>query len=178
MRTFVWDIECTNLKSDMGTLTVVIFGELNSSGGIKKYHINDIISAKGEKNLVRWTKKIIESGDILIGHNSVAFDKNFVNGVLARYLISPLPKRIHLDTMMAARYGGKFLMQSVSMANLADIFRLPIQKDKPSKHDWREGNLLNPDSLNRIKKRCKSDVKITAMLWDKLKQYQYTWRGI
>jgi len=173
----VWDIECTNLRSDIGALTVVIFGELNSEGKIRKYYINDILKAGGEKNLVKWTAKQITDADILIGHNSISFDKNFVNGVLARYNLPRLPKRQHYDTMFAARYGGKFLFQSVSMANLADIFRLPVQKDKPSKHDWREANLLTPKSVNRIKKRCKEDVKVQALLWDRLKEYQWIWRG-
>ena len=63
------------------------------------------------------------------------------------------------------------------MENLADIFRLPIKKYKPSKHDWREGNLLTPVALKRIRYRCKEDVKITALLWFKLKEHYFNWRG-
>jgi len=177
LRTYVWDLECTNLRSDIGTLTVAVFGELDSDGKIKKVLANDILQAGNEKKLLKWVYKRIEEADILIGHNSISFDKNFVNGLLARYNLKRLPKRIHLDTMMAARYGGKFLYQSVSMANLCDVLGIPLQKDKPSKHDWREGNILNPKSINRLRKRCVMDVKCTALLWDRLKEFQFSWRG-
>ena len=178
MRTFVWDIECTNLRSDIGTLIVVVFGELNGDGEIKKYYVNDIVSSKGEKNLAKWTLKMVESCDILIGHNSVSFDKNFVNGVLVRLGLPKMPKRIHLDTMFAARYGLKGLYQSVSLENLCDILNVGIKKDKPSKHDWRKANILDVKSIRRLIFRCKEDVRATNGLWLKLKEHQYSWRGV
>src|SRR3990167_2947934 len=177
MRTYVFDLECTNLRSDICTLTVAVFGELDSDGQIKKILANDILSLKGERNLLKWVVTRITEADILMGHNSDAFDKNYLNGLLARYNMERLPKRIHLDTLQAARYGGKFLYQSLSMDNLADIFDLPIKKLKPSKHDWREGNLLDPRAIRILRKRCVEDVRVTALLWNKLKPYYYSWRG-
>lgn len=176
MKTLVWDIECTNLRSDIGILTIAVFGELDDNDNIKKYHIYDINEAGSEKKLVKWVANQIENSDIIIGHNSVSFDRNFINGVLARHNLPRLPKRQHLDTMMIARYGGKFLYQSVSMENLADIL-LKDKKDKPSKHDWREGNILNEKSIKRLRTRCKEDVRITASLFKKLKPYWHEWRG-
>lgn len=177
MRTYVFDLECTNLRSDIGTLTVAVFGELRSDGTIRKILANDIIEAGSEKKLLKWVYNRISEADILIGHNSLSFDKNFLNGLLARYNMPRLPKRMHLDTMMAARYGGKFLYQSVSMENLCDVLGIPIKKDKPSKNDWREGNILNPKSIRRLRRRCVQDVRCTALLWGRLKEFQYSWRG-
>lgn len=177
VKTYVWDIETTNLRSDIGALIVSAFGELDSDGNIWKMQAMDIEDAGNEEELLDWTVGMIKSADILIGHNSVAYDKNFINGVLARYGKDPLPKRIHLDTMLAARYGLKGLYQSVSMENLADVLNLPIKKDKPSKHDWREAGITKEEALERIKVRCIEDVKITALLWNRLKPYYYEWRG-
>ena len=177
MRIYAFDLECSDLKSDIGTLTIAAFGELDSRGKVVHILVNDILSAGNEKNLLKWVVNRITEADILIGHNSVAFDKNFLNGLLARHDMPRLPKRIHLDTMLTARYGGKFLFQSVSMENLADVLKLPIKKYKPSKHDWREGNILNPQSIKILRKRCVEDVKVTALLWNRLKEYYYVWRG-
>ena len=80
MRTYCFDIECTNLRSDIGTLTIACFGELDSDGKIKKLLCNDILQAKGEKNLVKWVATRFKEGDIFIGQNSVSFDKNFISG--------------------------------------------------------------------------------------------------
>ncbi len=177
MRTFVWDIETSNLRADIGSLRVACFAELDSQGKIKEIHTRDIIEMHGEKNLAEWIVNRIKESDILIGHNSDGFDKNFINGVLIRHNLPKLPKRIHIDTLQTARHGMKGLLQSCSLENLADYFRLPIKKDKPSKHDWRGANNMEPESLQRIRERCISDVKITVLLWDKLKPFFFDWRG-
>ena len=177
MKTFVFDLETSNLRSDIGSLRVACFAELNSDGTIKDIQTRDVLEMHGEKNLAEWISHRVEESAILIGHNADAFDKNFLNGVLIRWGLPKLPKRYYIDTLMVARYGMKGLLQSCSLENLADYFRLPIQKDHPSKHDWRGANDMESEPLSRIRKRCISDVKITVLLWDKLKPYWFDWRG-
>ena len=63
------------------------------------------------------------------------------------------------------------------MDNLADYFKLPIQKDKPSKHSWRAANDMEEKGIKRIRQRCIEDVKVNVLLWDRLKQYWHEWRG-
>jgi hypothetical protein len=110
-------------------------------------------------------------------HNSKGFDRNFINGVLIRHKLPKLPKRMHIDTLVVAQYGMKGLLQSYSLENLADYFKLPIQKDHPSKHDWRQANDMEEKSIKRIRKRCISDVQITALLWEKLKPFWFEYKG-
>lgn len=177
MRTFVWDLETTNLRADIGSLRVACFAELNADGSIKQLQTRDVLDLKGEKNLAQWIVTRVKEADVLIGHNSDAFDKNFLNGVLIRWDLPKIPKRMHIDTLQIARHGMKGLLQSCSMENLADYFRLPIKKDKPSKHDWRGANNLEEESLKRIRHRCIEDVKVNVLLWNKLKPYYFEWRG-
>lgn len=177
MRCVVFDLETSNLRSDIGSLRVACFGELSANGTLKDLQTRDILEMHGEKNLAEWIVNRIEEADILIGHNVDAFDKNFLNGVLIRWNLPKLPKRYYIDTLMVARYGMKGLLQSCSLENLADYFRLPIQKDHPSKHDWRGANDMEPEPLSRIRKRCISDVEITALLWAKLKPFWLDYKG-
>src|SRR3990167_9810077 len=124
MKTYVFDIESSNLRADIGSLRVACFALLNYGGEIKEFFTRDILEMHGEKNLAKWIHSRFEDGDIFIGHNSDAWDKNFINGVLIRHKLSKLPKRIHIDTLQVARYGMKGLLQSLSMENLADYFKL------------------------------------------------------
>ena len=178
MKTFIFDVETTNLRADIGSLRVACFAELNSEGEIFKILTRDVLEMHGEKNLAQWIAHRIEEADILIGHNVKAFDKNFINGVLIRHDLPKLPKRFYIDTLMVARYDMKALIQSNSLENLADYLRLTIQKDKPSKHSWRSANDMEELGMKKIRKRCISDVQVTALLWEKLKPFWLEARGV
>src|SRR3990167_6517858 len=178
MRTFVFDLETSNLRSDIGSLRVACFAELNSEGEIYKIETRDVLEMHGEKNLAQWISHRIEEADILIGHNVKAFDKNFLNGVLIRHDLPKLPKRFYIDTLMVARYDMKALIQSNSLENLADYLRLSIQKDKPSKHSWRSANDMEELGIKQIRKRCISDVQVTALLCDRIKIFWLEARGV
>lgn len=178
IRALVWDIETTNLRSDIGALIVTAFLDLNT-GGVEVRSIYDFKGSRQERErqLMEWASEQYISADILIGHNSIAFDKNFLNGVRARYGYDLLPPRIQVDTYQIARHGLKGNLQSYSLANLLDFFRILIQKDRPSKHDWREANLLDEEAVSRISTRCVEDVKGQALLWHKMRPYYMRWKG-
>lgn len=173
MRTVVVDLETGNFRSDIGVLTIACFGELDSNGKIKSIQtrtIQDIgrgTVAQRERMLALWTVEQWQAADIVIGQNHQGFDKTFLQGVMLRHGIQDgiLAKRIMIDTYQTGK--GRFGM-SMSMANLVDVLGLGA-KDAPHKKDWRESNAGDPASLERIKERCISDVKLTALMWAKLK---------
>ena len=172
MKTLVFDLETTDFKSDIGILLVASFGELDNEGNIVDQYTEDIQSigkgtvAQREKKLAVWTKQMYSECDILIGHNSLAFDRHFLNGVCFRQGIGLLPKKVmHIDTCMIAR--GSLAM-SASMRNLVDILGLGA-KDNPHKDDWRNANAGDPAALARIRERCVSDVEMTARMWQRMK---------
>lgn len=169
----VWDIETTNLRADIGRLVVVSFLDAHT-GELQTRSYKDFDS--GERGLAEWTRSMIERTDMLIGHNTKAFDRNFLNGVLARHGLEPMPQRYHLDTYLIARYGLKGALQSSSLANLADFFRLETSKYQPSKHDWRDV-LVEPESLDEIKVRCEEDVRLNLEVWHHLRPYWHLWQA-
>lgn len=176
-KTVVWDIETTDFKADIGTLMVSSFLDLRV--GIPNTRtIHDFRGdlAAQERQLAAWTADQVAQADAVIGHNVKAFDRNFLNGVLARERLPLMPKRTYIDTMLIARYGLKGKI-GASMANLADVLGLPIPKDSPSKNDWRKYIGGDPDAVARITERCELDVIVTALMWQELRQYWYEWKG-
>lgn len=165
MKTYVYDLECSNLRSDIGTLLCVSFAELKSDGKLGPLQTEDILSLGSERELATWVWGKFVDGDIFIGHNSIAFDRNFINGVLTRLKMERLPRRWHLDTMQIAK--GKLSM-GVSLENLGDVLDVG-KKDHPKKSDWREANILDSAAIDRLRKRCESDVKVTAAVFNSLK---------
>lgn len=183
MRTAVWDLETTSLKADIGSLLVSAFFDLDG-GKIESKTILDFTETIGrdrtwaelERELILWTVKKMLSFDILIGHNTKAFDRNFMNGVIARHGLEPPPQRFHIDTYHVARYGLKGLYQSASLANLADVLKVGGEKDKPAKEDWRLAISGDSAAMERLRIRCEEDVKLNALVWARLKPYWLLWQ--
>lgn len=179
MKAYVWDLETTNLNTFMGQLIVASFLDLED-GSITTKSINDFDGTNTEKEqgLLFWTIRKMQEADILIGHNTLGFDTGFLRGRLAIHDIDiDLPKRQHWDTYQIARHGFKGKPQGYSLENLADFFRLPIGKDKPSKHDWAASIILDREAIERIIERCEADVVVNALLWGKLRRHFHGWKG-
>lgn len=173
MRTYVYDIETTGFKSDIHTLLVVVFGELQPDGKIKKYHVRSILDEGGEEALVKWAREKWCEADVLMGHNAIAFDRNFLNGVLLRYGLPILPKRILIDTFQTVK--GRINYSSISLEALGDALGAGA-KDKPARKDWREANILTPEAVERLVVRCKEDVKLNGALWPAIREiYHERW---
>lgn len=182
-RTYVWDIETTDFKADIGSLMVSSFLDLETGlTNSRTIHSFSGTFTERERKLAEWTCNMIGAADTLIGHNVKAFDRNFLSGVCARHRLPQPPKRTYIDTMLIARYGLKGKI-GASMANLADVLGIKdhrgndIEKDKPSKNDWREYIAGDPKAMERITDRCEADVFVNALLWERLREYWFSWKG-
>ena len=176
---YVWDLETTNLNTFMGQLIVASFLDL-ADGTVDTRSILDFDGSNAEKEiqLLEWCVDKHRQADILIGHNTLGFDMGFLRGRIAIHgLDLDLPKRQQWDTYQIARHGAKIKPQGYSLENLLDFFRIPIGKDKPSKHEWAASIILEPQAIERIIERCEADVLGNALLWDKLRKYQHSWKG-
>lgn len=183
--TYTWDLETTNLNSFLGRLIIGSFMDMATHTMLTRTILDYLDGPqtvgnldRAETQLVNWVVDRHDEADAMIGHNTIGFDNGFLRGRLeALQMDRRLPKRQHWDTMQIAKFGFKGRPQGASMENLADFFRLPIQKDKPSKYDWAGSITIDPGAIERIKFRCEEDVRVNALLWGKLREYLHTWRG-
>jgi uncharacterized protein YprB with RNaseH-like and TPR domain len=176
MRAKVWDLETTGLKADIGSLLVAAFLDLETETLVSRTILDfDGNWKERELGLFLWTRDQMQTADILIGHNTKAFDRNFMNGVEFRHDLDPARQRFHIDTYHVARYGAKGLFQSCSLSNLADVLGVGA-KDRPAKEDWRLANSGDPESMERLRVRCEEDVLLNAAVWAKLKKYWLLWQ--
>ena len=128
--------------------------------------------------MLHWTLDRIAESDILIGHNTLAFDMSFLRGRLAnRGIEREIPKRMHYDTLQIARHGFKGRPGGYSLENLAEFWNLREKKDKPAKQDWSASTRLNGPAIRRIAERCESDVRMNALVFDRLRPYNNAWKG-
>jgi len=180
---YVWDIETTDFDAGIGSLMVSSFLDL-ATGYTDSRTIHSFAGTfkARERQLAEWTLGKLRDADALIGHNVKAFDRNFLSGVCARQDLPQPPRRTYIDTMLIARYGLKGKI-GASMANLADVLGIKgadgelVNKDKPSKNDWREYIAGDPEAVKRITVRCEADVYVNALLWERLRGYWYEWKG-
>ena len=180
----VWDLETTDLTTFMGRLIVASFLDLALDTHVTRT-IHDFGKTNTEKQadaaerkLLRWTVGQVEEASVLIGHNTKSFDTHYLRGRLAGLgMKQRLPKRHHIDTYLVARYGFKGRPQGLSLENLADFFHCGEQKDKPSKWEWAASRALDPLAIRRLAKRCESDCRVNAMVWEHLEPYWHEWRG-
>lgn len=178
MKIYVYDLETTGLKADVHSLLVACFGEVEG-GQIKRYHSRTILGDEdkmiegGEEALVKWARQKYMEADILIGYNSLSFDRNFLNGASLRYGLDYLPRKINIDVFQTLK--GRHKYSSLSLEAVADALGLGA-KDKPERKDWREGSILWPEAIRRLEVRCRQDVKLTHTVWEHVKHiYMERW---
>jgi len=175
-RAVCFDLECTNLKTDLGTLLCAAFHDMYTRTTVSK-SIDDFGDLDlGEQRLALWIKEQIVAADVVIGFNSQGFDHHYVNGVLTRYGLPTIPKRIIIDLYQSARYGWTGLPSSYSLRNLSHFFRLSDEKQSMDKDVWRQA-ATSPNARRLLKRHCERDVEITALLWEKIKGFHFEWRG-
>jgi DNA polymerase elongation subunit (family B) len=176
--TYVWDLETTDLTTFFGKLIVAAFLNVNT-GEVQYRNIYDFKGnvTERETQLLHWTLDRIEEADILIGHNTLAFDLSFLRGRLAIHNIDrAIAKRQHWDTLQIAKFGFKGRPQGYSLENLLDFFQVG-RKDKPSKHDWAASVILDEEAIGRITDRCIADVEGNNAVWNKLRPYFHAYKG-
>jgi DNA polymerase elongation subunit (family B) len=174
----VFDLETTSLDTFFGRLIVGCFLNINT-GDIavrtifdyepldedRDLNALDWTTDSRERQLLEWTTDQYEKGFVLIGHNITAFDRHFLQGRHDNLRTGRIvAQALHFDTMQVAKHQAKISPHGYSLENLLDYYRAPVQKDKPSKHEWARSRELTRDAVSRIAVRCVEDVKGNAWL--------------
>jgi DNA polymerase elongation subunit (family B) len=119
--------------------------------------------------VVKSTYEALEQADILIGHNSDAFDLKKFNARAIFYGMPPLPQKQQIDTLKEARKYFKFTSNKLSY--LANYLGIESKDESP---DWNK--ILDGDTqeLSYMREYNKKDVIVTEQLYFKLASWMRT----
>ena len=121
-----------------------------------------------DKNIMARLWDLMNSADVIAGHNINRFDAKKIN---ARFLVNgftpPLPYKT-IDTLSIAR--RKYSFESNTLDYLCTLFGLP-NKDKMHIEDWDAiQDTGDPRSLRKMMKYNKGDVKNGAAILNILRE--------
>lgn len=119
--------------------------------------------------VVKTTYEALEQADILIGHNSKAFDLKKFNARAIFHGFNPLPQKQQIDTLTEARKYFKFTSNKLSY--LANYLGIDSKDESP---DWNK--ILDGDieQLAYMREYNKKDVIVTEQLYFKLSSWMHT----
>lgn len=130
------------------------------------------VSSKNPTNdleVVKIVHSVLMEVDILIGHNSDAFDLKKFNARAIYHGLPPIPQKQQIDTLKEARKQFKFTSNKLSY--LADFLGIYAKDDSP---DWNKILLGDAEELAEMRSYNKKDVIVTEQLYFKLLSWMKT----
>jgi hypothetical protein len=110
--------------------------------------------------------EVLCSADVLIGHNSDAFDLKKFNTRAIKYGLPPIPPKQTIDTLKLARKYFKFT--SNSLAYVANFLEVGMKNETP---DWEKIIAGDADELRYMRRYNKQDVLVTKNVYLKLRAW-------
>src|ERR1700674_4282950 len=128
-RILTWDLECTDLKSDWGTLLCVGYKYLDE----KQVHVISIMDYDGwdkdvtnDRKLVADFHKVLSECDMQVTFYGKMFDWPWMTGKFLEYGLEPLPNIPHVDLFFTARSNMRITRKSLD--NISKYLGLPQKK--------------------------------------------------
>ena len=171
-RILIFDIECTNLRSDFGTLLCVGYKWYGES----KIYCPAIFDYPNWRNDMTNDKRVLKDfykvwceADMVVGFNSKMFDQKWLNGKLWHYGMPLLPPVPHVDLYFAAK--TNLNMSRKSLANISAVGGFRNSKEVTIGNNWVKASVGHLPSLKEVVSHCKADIRVTEEAYDRLKPY-------
>ena len=111
--------------------------------------------ARSDKGIAERLHTLMESAEIIAGHNVDGFDLKKVNTVFMRHGLSPIIGKKTIDSLKLAR--SKLSHESNTLDYLAQYYGFS-GKDEITRQDWKDATAGNKKILKKIEKYCIGDV--------------------
>ena len=180
----LWDLEVSKTRFEIENYGRKIYSNYLRSkdivrpksilGAAWKYLDEDrtyVVSTKAEdvfndEGIVRMLHPIINDSDVLIGHNTDAFDIKEFNGRALKYGLPPIdkPPRKCVDTLKIAR--KYFRIDSNELSYIADFLEVDQKLGAP---DWGAIHQGCEDALRYMREYNKADVDVLEQVYKKLR---------
>ena len=138
--------------------------------GERKLHIDSVSNNKMDcdKALLKRVKKVIESADIVVGHNWDAFDKKMIQGRAAENGIDFINFPQSVDTLKVVKKEFRLLYNNLDY--VAKVFGVS-RKMQTSKGLWRRVFFGDKKALAEMKRYNLQDVTMQAEVYASLLPY-------
>lgn len=173
IKTLIFDLETTGLFT--GFSRVLMYsakwhlpdgsGEMTTlrADDPRFFNKKDVVD---DSRLVAAIIKHLETADIIVGHNSLAFDAAFLRGRAIKHGLQPMKPMFHIDTYQLVKGN---LRTSGKLANLSGFLHLPTPKMDVPPEVWARAHAFDKKSMDILQERCESDVDLTEALLVRLK---------
>jgi len=161
----VFDIECTDLKGDIGYLLCCSI--YSSIDGMKTFRQDEILTKKhmaDDHTLAVMIRDELERHHIVCSYFGKGFDVPFLTARLIKHGERVMEPRLHFDAIWAYRGWRGPKLRSSRMAVVAEHLGLREQKQHVDGADWALAAAGDPDAFDTMVERCESDVRVTCDL--------------
>lgn len=164
----IWETNITEVieQSYMLSFAYKVLGE-------KETHIFALPDFKGyskdktnDEKLVQKLSDILETADLVVGHNIVRFDIATMNARLVAHSLSPPAPFKTLDTLKVAR--NKFKFPSNKLDDLGDYLGVGRKRPHTGKHLWMACMKGDKDAWEEMRKYNIQDVVLLERVYKKL----------
>lgn len=137
--------------------------------GEKEVHSLTWDHRQNDKSMLRKFSKVLDSADLVVGHNADKFDMKWVNGRVAYHGLPPLNAQASVDTLKQSRKA--FNLNSHKLDYLGTLF-IGEKKIKVDFDLWKKVMLGNDrKALDKMVKYCKQDVKLLEKVYNHIQPY-------
>lgn len=175
MRCVAWDLECTSLSGMIGRIICGVVKDVvppeYGNGKVRVYRGDDPKyrnrkDTADDGKLVQAIRDDLEQADIIIGHNSILFDRKFLNARLMKAGLQPLSPKFMIDSMWAIR---THLRASSKLQNIQQFLGLPDEKTPISWDQWQRGAAYDGEAIDDIVDHCIQDVLVLEEAYWRIK---------
>jgi uncharacterized protein YprB with RNaseH-like and TPR domain len=174
MRVVGWDLETTDLGGNFGRILCCSFKQIlppenKTKGKVYTFRADDPefagSSVVDDGKLAIAIRDELEHYDLLVGHNSLLYDRKFLNARLIKVGERILQPKWHFDTMWVVR--TQFRMSS-KLNNVQKMLGLPDEKTEINWDDWAKAGAYDTDAMDEVVHHCEQDVKVLEQAYWKL----------
>jgi uncharacterized protein YprB with RNaseH-like and TPR domain len=169
-KVLLFDIECTHLKADFGTILCIGYKWL----GKKKVYIPAITDYKGwkkhpwdDKKLVSDFKKILEEADMWVTYYGKGFDVPYLQAKCLEHDLGILPNCPHVDLYFTVK--SNLALSRKSLDNVSKYLNLENKKTPVTGGAWKRAMCGDKKSIKYVIDHCDADVLILEEAYLKMR---------
>lgn len=172
-RILIYDIECSNLRSDFGLLLCIGWKWV----GDKDAYCQAIYDYPNWRRDLTDCRRLLRDfyneylkADMVVTYNGKMFDSKWLNGKLWHYGMPLLPPVPHVDLYWSARTAMNISRKSLD--NFAKVGGFESSKHSVfSNETWLKASTGHLPSLKDIVNHCVADIEVTEEMYHRLKPY-------